>query len=60
MWLHRPADVGVFIGQQTVYGRPLVSDVQIFLDLLHTGNQLRANEAARELRDDPNFNGGWS
>ena len=60
LWLHRPADVGVFIGQQTVYGRPLVSDVQIFLDLLHTGNQLRANEAARELRDDPNFNGGWS
>jgi hypothetical protein len=60
LWLHRPADVGVFIGQQTVYGRPLVSDVQIFLDLLQAGNQLRANEAARELRDDPNFNGGWS
>ncbi|MES2997402.1 MAG: type IV toxin-antitoxin system AbiEi family antitoxin [Verrucomicrobiota bacterium] len=59
LWLHRPADAGVFIGQQTVYGRPLVSDVQIFLDLLETGDQLRANEAARELRDDPNFNGGW-
>jgi hypothetical protein len=59
LWLHKPADPGVFIGRQTVYDRPLVSDLQIFLDLLECGNQLRAGEAARELRDDPNFNGGW-
>lgn len=59
LWLHKPADPGVFIGRQTVYDRPLVSDLQIFLDLLECGNQLRAGEAARELRHDPNFNGGW-
>jgi hypothetical protein len=60
LWLHRPADDGVFIGQQSVAELPVVSDLQIFLDLLESGNQLRANEAARELRDDPDFNGGWS
>ena len=59
LWLHKPDDPGVFIGQQEVGGLRLVSDVQIFLDLHECGNQLRANEAARELRDDENFNGGW-
>lgn len=59
LWLHRPADEGVFIGRQKIGDLPLVSDVQIYLDLLDSGNQLRANEAARELREDTNFNGGW-
>lgn len=60
LWLHKPSDEGVFIGQGTVGGLPVVSDVQIFLDLSDSGDQLRANEAARELREDPSFNGGWS
>jgi len=60
LWLHKPTDPGAFIGQQTVGGLPLVSDLQIYLDLLELGNQLRSNEAARELREDPTFNGGWA
>ena len=60
LWLHRPADEGVFIGEQEVAGLPLVGDVQIYLDLLGLGDQLRANEAARELWENPDFNGGWS
>jgi len=58
--LYKPADEGVFIGKQNVNGLPLVSDLQIFLDLLESGDELRANEAARELRDLPDFNGGWA
>lgn len=52
-----PKDDGVFIGGQTVNGLPLVSDLQIYLDLVDAG--LRGDEAANELRNGKAFNGGW-
>lgn len=57
--LYRPLDEGVFIGRQVVDGLPLVSDLQIYLDLLDADAELRAGEAARELRELPDFSGGW-
>jgi hypothetical protein len=53
-----PKDAGVFRPLQTVKELPLVSDVQIYLDVIHAG--LRGDEAAAELRRWPDFAGGWS
>lgn len=52
-----PKDEGVAHPSQTVRGFELVSDVQIYLDLLQAG--LRADEQAAELRRWPDFAGGW-
>jgi hypothetical protein len=52
-----PKDVGVVQPWQTVRGFSLVSDVQIYLDLLQAG--LRGEEQAAELRKWPDFAGGW-
>ena len=48
---------GVTIGQQEVKGFTLVSDVQIYLDLVKAG--LRGDEQADELRHRDDFAGGW-
>jgi hypothetical protein len=53
-----PKDEGVLHPAQTVRGFELVSDVQIYLDLLRGG--LRGEEQAQELRQWPDFAGGWS
>ena len=53
-----PGDEGVLDPLQTAHGLPLVSDVQIYLDLQNAG--LRADEAAAELRQWPEFAGGWA
>ena len=53
-----PKDEGVLHPVQTVRGLELVSDVQIYLDLLRGG--LRGEEQAQELRQWPDFAGGWS
>ena len=53
-----PKDEGVFHPSQTVRGINLVSDVQIYTDLLHAG--LRGEEQAEELRRWPDFAGGWA
>jgi hypothetical protein len=53
-----PKDEGVLHPAQTVRGFELVSDVQIYLDLLQGG--LRGDEQAEELRRWPDFAGGWS
>jgi hypothetical protein len=58
LWLVRPVDKGVLNPLQTVHGLPLVSDVQLYLDLLQAG--LRGDEAAAELRRWPDFAGGWA
>jgi hypothetical protein len=52
-----PKDEGVLNPLQTVRGLPLVSDVQLYLDLCQAG--LRGTEAAEELRKWPDFSGGW-
>lgn len=49
LWLLRPRDEGVFQFAQTVQGLPLVSDAQIYLDLLQVG--LRGPDQARALRE---------
>jgi hypothetical protein len=51
-------DEGVSNPSQSVRGFTLVSDVQIYLDLLHAG--LRGEEQAAELRKWPDFAGGWA
>jgi hypothetical protein len=53
-----PKDEGVFHPSQTMRGAELVSDVQIYLDLLRGG--LRGQEQAEELRRWPDFAGGWA
>ena len=53
-----PKDEGVIHPSQTVNGFELVSDVQIYLDLLRIG--LRGEEQAEELRRWPDFAGGWA
>jgi hypothetical protein len=53
-----PKDEGVLHPSQTVRGFQLVSDVQIYLDLLRVG--LRGEEQAEELRRWPDFAGGWA
>jgi Transcriptional regulator, AbiEi antitoxin, Type IV TA system len=52
-----PKDEGVFQPAQVVRGFNLVSDVQIYLDLLRAGQ--RGDEQAAELRKWPDFAGGW-
>jgi hypothetical protein len=52
-----PKDEGVLHPIQNVRGFQLVSDVQIYLDLLRGG--LRGEEQALELRRWPDFAGGW-
>jgi hypothetical protein len=53
-----PKDEGVFQPAQTVHGFHLVSDVQIYIDLLNAGQ--RSDEQAGELRKWPDFAGGWA
>jgi len=53
-----PRDEGVLNPSQSARGFNLVSDVQIYLDLLHAG--LRGEEQAAELRKWPDFAGGWA
>src|SRR5881394_1443228 len=53
-----PKDEGVLNPSQTVRGFQLVSDVQIYLDLLRGG--LRGEDQADELRRWPDFAGGWA
>jgi hypothetical protein len=54
-----PKDRGVLNPTQTVGDFRLVSDVQIYLDLLRAG--LRGDEQAAELRKWVDFaGGGWS
>lgn len=48
LWLILPEDEGVLLGVQESQGFPLVSDVQIYLDLLQVGQ--RGPETAAELR----------
>jgi len=48
IWLHVPDDEGVFRETQFAQGYPLVSDPQIYLDLLGTG--LRGPDQAEALR----------
>jgi hypothetical protein len=49
VWLHVPSDEGVFQERQIVRELPLVSDAQIYIDLLKTG--LRGPEQAQALRE---------
>jgi hypothetical protein len=49
VWFHLPNDEGVFRETRIVEDLPLVSDAQIYLDLLHTG--LRGPEQAKALRE---------
>ena len=53
-----PKEEGVFHPAQIVRGFNLVSDVQIYLDLLKAGQ--RGEEQAAELRKWPDFAGGWA
>jgi len=53
-----PKDEGVLYPSQSWRGFELVSDVQIYLDLLRGG--LRGEEQAEELRRWPDFAGGWA
>ncbi len=55
--LVRPKEAGVFQHSQPVRGFDLVSDVQIYLDLLRAGQ--RGEEQAAELRKWADFSGGW-
>jgi hypothetical protein len=57
LWLVVPKDEGVRSLSQRVRGFELVSDVQIYLDLIDSG--LRGDEQAEELRRAPDFAGGW-
>lgn len=58
LWFVRPTDPAVFLRSQLVQGFSLVSDVQIYLDLLAAGR--RGDEQAAELRKWPDFAGGWN
>lgn len=49
VWFHLPTDEGVFVERQTVETLPLVTDAQIYLDLLNTG--LRGPDQAQSLRE---------
>lgn len=55
--LVEPKDEGVFIGKHDLDGLPVVSDIQLYLDLIDAG--MRGDEAARELRNWSEFSGGW-
>ncbi len=58
IWLVKPRDEGVFNPRQKLEGFDLVSDVQIYIDL--TNAPQRGNEQATELRQQPDFSGGWA
>jgi hypothetical protein len=58
LWLVKPKDAGVFRPGQEIQGFPLVSDIQIYLDLLKAGQ--RGDEEAAELRKRKGFSGGWN
>jgi len=58
LWLVKPDDPGVFLRSQSVQEFTLVSDIQIYLDLLAAGR--RGDEQANELRKWPDFAGGWN
>jgi len=58
IWLVKPRDEGVFNPTQTIEGFNLVSDVQIYIDLNNAPQ--RGNEQAAELRQQPDFSGGWA
>lgn len=58
LWLVVPKDEGVWNPTQTVKGFELVSDVQIYLDLVNAN--ARGEEQAAELRKAPDFSGGWA
>ena len=49
VWFHLPVDEGVFRETRVVDSLPLVSDAQIYIDLLKTG--LRGPEQAQALRE---------
>jgi hypothetical protein len=49
VWLHVPTDEGVFLERRTVENLPLVTDAQIYIDLVKTG--LRGPEQAQALRE---------
>lgn len=49
VWLHLPAEEGVFLETQSTDNLDLASDAQIYIDLKHTG--LRGPEAAQALRE---------
>jgi hypothetical protein len=53
-----PRDDGVYRPMQVVQGLSLVSDAQIYIDVINAG--LRGDEAATELRNWPDFSGGWA
>lgn len=57
LWLVKPKDDDIFRTTQAVHGFPLVSDIQIYLDLQRAG--LRGEEQALELRKREDFSGGW-
>jgi len=48
---------GVTLGGQTIKEFPLVSDIQIYLDLLDAGQH--GSEQAQKLRENVDFSGGW-
>lgn len=52
-----PKDDGVFLCRQSSNGIPVVSDLQLYLDLIDAG--MRGDEAAKELRNWSEFSGGW-
>jgi len=53
-----PKDDDVFLfNQHDAHGLPIVSDLQLYLDLIDAG--MRGDEAAAELRQAKDFNGGW-
>ncbi len=58
LWLVKPRDEGVFYPAQKKDGFELVSDAQIYLDLLGAGQ--RGDEQATELRKQKDFCGGWN
>lgn len=53
-----PKDEGVFDFEQIIKGLKLVSDVQIYLDLVKAG--LRGDDQAKALAESPDFSGGWN
>lgn len=53
VWLHVPIDEGVLRERRLIEDLPLVTDAQIYLDLLNTG--LRGPEQAQALREWPGF-----
>ncbi len=49
VWLHVPTDEGIFREKRVEQGLPIVTDAQIYIDLLRTG--LRGPEQAQALRE---------